>query len=300
MKQREPAPPAPPAPPSSGLNPWQRLGRWLAGTPERPALRKDAPLLSAQGLRVSVGSGGNERVLVRELSFQVQAGEFWCLLGRNGVGKTQLLHTLAGAQAPSAGQVTLAGQLLADWPIASLACLRGYVPQSVHDAFSTPVLDVVLQGRHPHLSRWHWEGAADDALALAALARVGLNQLAERDVSTLSGGERQRVALATLLTQDPPLALLDEPLAHLDLAQQARMLSLLAAESRVRRRAILMSIHDVSLAQRVATHALLLHPDGHCLGGPVASVMTAQHLSAAFGHPLHRHEVDGRVWWLPG
>jgi iron complex transport system ATP-binding protein len=256
----------------------------------------DVPLLAAAGLRVAVGT----RVLVAGLDLQVRPGEFWCLLGPNGAGKTLLLHTLAGARPAAAGQVAVAGRALSDWTLAELACWRGVMPQQVHDAFGAPVLDVVQQGRHPHLSRWAWEGDADRALATQALARVGLAGFEARDVTTLSGGERQRVALATLLMQDPPLALLDEPLAHLDLAHQLDVARLLAAEVRERGRAVLMSVHDLSLAQRVATHALLLGaPGGHVVAGPAAEVMQPGALSEVFGHRLHRHEAQGQVWWLP-
>lgn len=257
-------------------------------------------LLNVQALRVEVPQAGAvPRCLFSGLSMQVFPGQFWCLLGPNGAGKTQLLHTLAGARAPHAGEVHLGGRPLNAWPLSERACWRGLVPQQVQDAFSAPVLDVVLQGRHPHLSRWHWEGDADLALAQQALARVGLAEMAQRDVTTLSGGERQRVALATLLTQDPPLALLDEPLAHLDLAQQLRVLALLQDEVLQRGRAVVMSVHDLSLAQRVATHAVLLTGNGAALAGPVGEVMTEAHLSAAFGHPLRAVEAQGQRWWLP-
>lgn len=269
--------------------------RWPAHA-ARPGAAGAEVLLGAQALQVRVG----DRVLVRALDLQVRPGEFWCLLGPNGAGKTLLLHTLAGARAPAAGRVGVAGRPLSQWPLAELACWRGVMPQQLHDAFGAPVLDVVLQGRHPHLSRWAWEGAQDQALASQALARVGLAGFEGRDVTTLSGGERQRVALATLLVQDPPLALLDEPLAHLDLAHQLDVAALLAAEVHDRGRAVVMSVHDLSLAQRVATHALLLGgPDGAVLAGPVGAVMHADALSEVFGHRLHRHEARGQVWWLP-
>jgi len=254
----------------------------------------DQPLLATVDLRVQV----QQRVLVEGLNLQVRHGEFWCLLGPNGAGKTLLLHTLAGARAPAAGQVLIAGQSLAQWPLNELACWRGVLPQQLHDAFGAPVLDVVLQGRHPHLSRWSWEGAEDRELALQALQRVDLAGFETRDVTTLSGGERQRVALATLLVQDPPLALLDEPLAHLDLAHQLAMAELVAAEVRGRGRAALMSVHDLSLAQRVGTHALLLGA-GQALAGTIDDVMREDTLSRVFGHALQRHEAHGRIWWLP-
>lgn len=254
----------------------------------------DQPLLATVDLRVQV----QQRVLVDQLNLQVRHGEFWCLLGPNGAGKTLLLHTLAGARAPAAGQVHVAGRPLGAWPLNELACWRGMLPQQLHDAFGAPVLDVVLQGRHPHLSRWSWEGEEDQALARAALQRVDLAGFDDRDVTTLSGGERQRVALATLLVQDPPLALLDEPLAHLDLAHQIAMAELMAAEVRERGRAAVMSVHDLSLAQRVGTHALLLGA-GEAWAGPIDEVLREDTLSRVFGHALKRHEAQGRTWWLP-
>jgi iron complex transport system ATP-binding protein len=254
----------------------------------------DDPLLATEALRVQAGA----RTLVDALALQVRHGEFWCLLGPNGAGKTMLLHTLAGARAPAAGTVQIAGRPLQLWGAQALAGWRGLLPQQLHDAFGAPVLDVVLQGRHPHLSRWAWEGEADRALARAALQRVDLAGFEARDVTTLSGGERQRVALATLLVQDPPLALLDEPLAHLDLSHQLGIAELLADEVHRRGRAVVMSVHDLSLAQRVGTHALLLGA-GTALAGPLDEVMREETLSRVVGHRLHRHEAEGRVWWLP-
>jgi iron complex transport system ATP-binding protein len=155
-----------------------------------------------------------------------------------------------------------------------------------------------MQGRHPHLSRWAWEGRQERALALAELERVGLAGFGGRDVLTLSGGERQRVAIATLLLQDPPLALLDEPLAHLDLAQQLRILDLLSEEVSTRRRAVIMSVHDLSLAQRAGTHAIVLG-GSIPVAGPIDEILKADTLSAVFDHPLSRHTALGRTWWLP-
>lgn len=269
-----------------------------AGAPDTLPLAPGQTLLCTEDLGLQV----QDRWLLRHVQIQVQRGECWVILGRNGAGKTQLLHTLAGAQRQLEGHVAVAGKLLADWPLHELAFWRGYVPQRLLDTFSATVLEVVLQGRHPHVSRWRWEAESDHDLARAALARVGMGDFEDRDVTTLSGGERQRVAMATLLTQDPPLVLLDEPLAHLDLAQQLRMLSLLSEDVREGRRAVMLSIHDLSLASRVATHALLLMGDdaGTVLAGPVDEVMREASLSQAFAHTLRRHEADGKTWWLPG
>jgi iron complex transport system ATP-binding protein len=246
-------------------------------------------LLAADRLVLRAGA----RTLVDGLSLSVARGELWSVLGPNGSGKTTLLHTLAGLRPPDSGTVHLAGRPLDRWRATDAACLRGLLPQAMHDAFSASALEVVLMGRHPHLSRWAWEDEADRALALSKLAAVELAESAERDVTTLSGGERQRVGIAALLAQDPLLLLLDEPVAHLDLRHQIVVLEHLRAAARKDGKAIVLSIHDLNLARRYSTHALVLGGAAPAQG-PVAEAMNDSALSAAFGHPVVRRALHDR------
>ncbi|MDP2786730.1 MAG: ABC transporter ATP-binding protein [Pseudomonadota bacterium] len=258
-----------------------------------------APLLATRDLAVSIGG----KQVVRGLNLALAPGQRLAILGRNGVGKTTLLHTLAGLRAPDAGEVTIEGQTYAALGPRGAARLRGLLPQHQGDAFAASVLETVLIGRHPHLSRWDWEGEADEALAREALAAVGLQDLAARSIHTLSGGERQRVALATLLVQQPHVYLLDEPLAHLDLNHQIAVLELIGcrvrAEVVTNPAALVMVLHDVNLAARFSDQALLLHGDGEHELGRSAAVLDAARLSRLYGHPL-RVLMDGeRRWFVP-
>lgn len=240
------------------------------------------------------------RTLLERLSLQVLPGELWAVLGANGAGKTLLLNTLAGLRPPDEGSIHLRGRPVREWSALEVAKLRAFLPQAVHDAFSASVLDVVLLGRHPHMSRWGWEGEAERRMALAALEAVEMEGLVERDVVTLSGGERQRVAIAALLVQDAPLLLMDEPVAHLDLHHQIAILGHMAGLAARERKAVMLSMHDLNLAVRFATHAFLYLGDGRVHAGPIDEVMNDAALSSAFRYPVSRTEVGGRAVFLPG
>jgi iron complex transport system ATP-binding protein len=252
-------------------------------------------LLEVVSLDIQAGS----RTLVRNLTMRVKAGEVWCILGANGAGKTMFLDTVVGLRGATGAAIRIAGKPVGEWRAPEVAKMRAFLPQTLHDAFSASALDVVMTGRHPYLSRWAWEGDAERRMALAALEVVDLADMAKRDVTTLSGGERQRVAIAALLVQDAPLLLLDEPVAHLDLHHQITILGHLATLASARKRAVIFSVHDLNLAARFATHAMLYHEDGSVDQGPIAEVMNEVALSAAFRYPVARVKAGERTVFVP-
>jgi len=239
------------------------------------------PLLECRDVALAVPG----RTLCKGLSFTVRPGEAWVVVGPNGAGKTTLLATLAGLRAPAQGSIRLDGREIRDWPSRERALKLGLLPQDTFDAFPATALEIALAGRHPHVPRWRAETEADMDKARAALAAADVGALADRSVLTLSGGERRRVALAMLLAQDPALMLLDEPTNHLDIAHEVRVLDLLAARVRDGRCAVVMSLHDLALASRCATHALLFGFD-RVDAGVAGDMLTQQRLSALYGQAL--------------
>ena len=241
------------------------------------------------------------RQLLDRLDLEIRPGQCWALLGPNGSGKTTLLHTLAGLRPPQGGHVTLDGHALDELPRRHVARLIGLLPQDDFEAFPASILEQVLSGRHPHLGRWQWETAEDHALARRWIDALGLAGLEHRLLHTLSGGERRRVAIATLLTQETGLLLLDEPGNHLDLAHQIGALERIAgltADAR-RPRGVIMSLHDINLASRFCSHVLLLFGDGRHLAGRLTDVLTRENLEALYQHPFHSVTVTARRYWIP-
>ena len=250
--------------------------------------------LEARGLVIDVPGRGDGRAL----DFCLAPGEVWGVLGPNGAGKTTLLHTLAGLRAPRRGEVRLDDRPLADLGRREVARRLGLVFQERHDGFPATVRETALIGRHPWLSPWQMESGEDLRLAEAALARLDVDHLADRLVSTLSGGERQRLTVATVLTQAPRIWLADEPTNHLDLHHQTEVMALLAGEARAGR-AVMMCLHDLNLAARWCDRLLLLYPDGEACWGPRDTMLVPEALERLYGQRLATAEVDGAPVFVP-
>ncbi|VAW57958.1 hypothetical protein MNBD_GAMMA11-1449 [hydrothermal vent metagenome] len=236
---------------------------------------------------------GNEKVC-ENLQLNIKPGEIWGVLGRNGIGKTTLLHTLAGLREPGSGHVLLGPQNIQQLPRKSIAQKLGLLLQHTEDAFPVSVLETVVSGRHPHISNWQWESKADYSIAHRALKQVEMSAFTHRQVNELSGGERQRVSIATLLTQNPDIFLLDEPNSHLDLKYQIQLLNILTEKARNQQKTIVMSLHDLNLAARFCDSVLLLTGNGHTLMGETEALLNEENLMDLYDYPVIRLQSVGR------
>ena len=232
------------------------------------------------------------------LTMSLSSGQLWGVLGPNGVGKTTLLHTLAGILAPRSGRIELDATPLAKLARPMLAQCIGVMFQDHQDGFPATVYETVLLGRHPHLGVWQKESDQDHAIVLNALKSLDLLALQNRLITELSGGERQRVALAMLKAQQPKVWLVDEPTNHLDLNHQVRAMEILAEQS-LEGDCVVASLHDVNLAARWCTHVLLLYPDRPPLWGESASLLTTAYLEPLYRQPLAVTELEGRSVFVP-
>ncbi len=251
-------------------------------------------VLECRGVTVHVPG----RALIRELHAAIRPGRVLALLGRNGAGKSSLLHVLAGLAVPAEGEVLFAGRPVAAWPGRDLARQLGLLMQASEDPFPGTVLDTALVGRHPHIDFWQWESDADLEVARRCLAAMDLEGLEARDVGTLSGGERRRLAIATVLAQDPQVFLLDEPIQQLDPQHELDVLRRFRALAGAGR-TIVLSLHDPGIAARFADDVLLLFGDGRWRLGPVGETLHESAVGDLYGIAVKELSWQGGRTFVP-
>ena len=253
--------------------------------------------MSLHCTQLSIEIGGKQ--VCKNLDLTILPGQVWGILGRNGIGKTTLLHTLAGLRDAAAGDILIDNKNLHKLTRKNIAQKIGVLLQHHEDSFPVTVLETVLSGRHPHIDTWQWENESDVVLARNALLQVDMLDLQNQSIQHLSGGERQRVAIATLLAQDPTYFLMDEPNSHLDLHYQISILDNLCQFARANQRALVMSLHDINLAARFCDFVLLLHGDGQVLAGAADKLLNADDLTRLFQHPIAVHQSNAQRFFTP-
>lgn len=215
----------------------------------------------------SLTIGYPNRILASNLELELRPGEMVALIGPNGAGKSTLLRTLAGMLSPLSGQVLLDGQDIHQMPALELARHLAVVLTTRIEIGHLSVYTLVALGRHPYTDWFGRLRAHDHAAIRRALELTDSLSLADRLFHELSDGERQRVMIARALAQEPQVLLLDEPTAFLDLPRRIETLRLLRNLARQTACAVLLSIHDLDLALRIADRLWLLSSNGEFQSG---------------------------------
>lgn len=229
-----------------------------------------------------------DKLLVHPTSFHVPAGDVLGVVGPNGAGKSTLLRMIYRYQRPTSGRIRVGGADL--WAISPREAARkvAAVLQEHASSFGLTVREVVALGRTPFRSGFAKPGARDAEKVEAALARLHLTELAQRDLATLSGGERQRVMVARALAQEPQVLVLDEPTNHLDIRHQLEVLSLIRDLDLT----IIVSLHDLNMAAEICDRILLLEAGWTRGFGTPDHVLTEAAVSTAFRVEARRERLE--------
>ena len=233
--------------------------------------------------------GYGRTVVLQDIQFGLDAGEFVGLVGPNGAGKTTLLRGLLGLIRPKSGERRI------NPPETGAGVVFGYVPQekAVDPFFPLSVLDVVLMGRYRLLGPGRRPAARDKEAALACLEHVQLLQLAGASFQELSGGQKQRVLLARALATEPHVLILDEPTSAMDLAAEKGLMAVIQERHEAQGLTVVLAAHDLNLVGRFASQIGIV-AGGRVLSGPPRELLEAGRLSEVYGVDVEVHEVEGR------
>lgn len=222
-----------------------------------------------------------KKPVLRDISFEAPEGKLIGIVGPNGAGKSTLIKAALGLIPKLSGDIAVYGK-----PYAAQRKRVGYVPQreSVDWDFPTNARDVVTMGRYGHLGWFKRPGTAEKRLAMDCLAKVGMAEFAERQISQLSGGQQQRVFLARALAQDASLYFMDEPFVGVDAATEKAIITLLN-DLKKQGKTVLVVHHDLGTVQQYFDWVMLLNVTMIDFG-PTARVFTPDKLQTAYGGKL--------------
>jgi iron complex transport system ATP-binding protein len=256
-------------------------------------MKDQKPVLAVDNLRIERGG----TVILDDVSWRVQRGEHWVILGANGSGKTSLLSALTGYLMPTAGEVSLLGETYGESDWRELRKKVGIVSSSVRQmmADDEPALETVASGKYAMIDFWGCLSRTEKAEAARLLKQVECECLTDRPWRVLSQGERQRVLVARALMAKPRVLILDEPCAGLDPAAREHFLQFLQRlGARKNSPTLVLVTHHVEEIIPVFSCVLILKHGRMLVAGEKTVTLNSKNLSAAFGAQTRLHQTGNR------
>jgi ABC-type Mn2+/Zn2+ transport system ATPase subunit len=238
--------------------------------------------------------GYGRKTVLRDISFSIEAGEYFGLVGPNGAGKTTIVRTILGALKPLAGSVEVRHP-------ANRPLRFGYVPQrdTVDTVLPYTTAEVVMMGRFRQIGFLRRPGQADREAVRSSLAHVRLEDAAGRPFKDLSGGQKQRALIARALATEPDMLVLDEPTNGMDLASRTAILNLICELHQENSLTVLLVSHLLDDVARSVDRLAVVERDVFSVGS-VDEVLTSENLSAIYGMPVTVQRLQGQTVVLTG
>jgi iron complex transport system ATP-binding protein len=246
-------------------------------------------IINIDSLTVKAG----RKVLVSDVSLDIEPGSWCTIIGPNGAGKTSLVETVAGLRRAASGSVSISGTQLSAMNERERALVVSLVPQHPEIPAGMTARDYVALGRSPYHGLLRAPSDNDERIVDSVFEQLSLQEFAERDVVTLSGGERQRMVLGRALAQSTSVMVLDEPITGLDLRHQMGLLELLTTQVEQCGLTVVATMHDLTLAGQFADRLVLLDRGKVILDGPAGQVVRSAELAECYKMKLRVIDVDG-------
>jgi len=269
-------------------------------------MKKDpAEILSLDSIRIGYAEGRNQRVLLTPITATVRKGEMIAVIGKNGIGKSTLLRTLAGLQPSLGGDIAYNGKSRREYSRTDLARTIGYISTEIVKVSNMRVYDLVALGRFPYTN---WFGKIDTHnhdIITDSIEKTGMSSLSWRFISELSDGERQKAMIARILAQDTGILVMDEPTAFLDIGSKFEILHLMHLLSQKNGKTIIFSTHDLNVAMSQADKIWLIVDNSMVEGAPEDLMLqgafdhlfdsSAYHYNSEYGTYSFKTENRGEI-----
>lgn len=239
---------------------------------------------------MTVGYGG--KALIEQINLHIRRGEVLTLIGPNGSGKSTILKSIIKQLSLIRGTVYLDGRAMSRMSDLEVAKrLSILMTERIRPELMT-CQDVVSTGRYPYTGKLGILSPADWEKVRQAMELVHAGDLAECDFSQISDGQRQRILLARALCQEPEVIVLDEPTSFLDIRHKLELLSILKDMVRQRQLAVVMSLHELDLAQKVSDFVVCVHNRAIERYGPPEEIFTSDYIMELYGATRGSYNAD--------
>ena len=242
----------------------------------------DSALLTVQG----ISAGYGKKLVIKDISFDVHAGEIVALCGSNGAGKTTALRAVSGLIPLASGKITVEGKELSSYSLSERARIISLCATDREKIGRMKSFEVVSLGRYPYTGRFGRLSDEDLAKVFEAMKLTGVYEYENTEFAGLSDGLKQLVLLARAFAQDSKLLILDEPASFLDISHKLMLMEALKKWVKLKHAAALASLHELELAAQAADRVICISKEGSigCMGSP-KEVFSDEMLSGLFGVP---------------